>query len=162
MIFKNISFIFQHCRCTDNCSSEDSCNCSDLSVKSWYDLEGKLKEDFDYKEPPMIFECNDMCRYDQDFRFKWYQNQIILNSIKLFLVTHELPIDLLGAMSTLVTIVYYNMESLFDCKHSECMEWVGESVQYRTFQKELLFANMLGKSYLIRKLKRGKIRIYLI
>ena len=52
---------FQHCTCVDNCSSEDSCNCSYLSNGSWYDTEGKLKEDFDYKEPPMIFECNDMC-----------------------------------------------------------------------------------------------------
>jgi len=60
-IDRNISTL-QHCKCTDNCSSEDSCNCSDLSVKSWYDLDGKLKEDFDYNEPPMIFECNDMCR----------------------------------------------------------------------------------------------------
>jgi len=52
----------QHCQCTDKCSSEDSCNCSDLSVKSWYDQDGRLKEDFDYVEPPMIFECNEMCR----------------------------------------------------------------------------------------------------
>ena len=61
-VYFNVFSVFQHCRCIDNCSSEDSCNCSDLSVKSWYDLEGKLKDDFDYKEPPMIFECNDMCR----------------------------------------------------------------------------------------------------
>ena len=53
---------FQHCNCTDKCSSEDSCNCSDLSVKSWYDMDGRLKEDFDYNEPPMIFECNEMCK----------------------------------------------------------------------------------------------------
>merc|ERR1719312_193549 len=52
----------QHCTCTDKCSSEDSCNCSDLSVKSWYDTDGRLKEDFDYNEPPMIFECNEMCK----------------------------------------------------------------------------------------------------
>eukprot|EP00096_Caligus_rogercresseyi_P001210 TRINITY_DN1190_c0_g1_i3.p1 TRINITY_DN1190_c0_g1~~TRINITY_DN1190_c0_g1_i3.p1 ORF type:complete len:1358 (-),score=455.16 TRINITY_DN1190_c0_g1_i3:220-4293(-) len=51
----------QHCKCEDVCSSEESCNCSKLSVKSWYDLEGKLKSSFDYKDPPMIFECNDLC-----------------------------------------------------------------------------------------------------
>ena len=32
-----------------------------MSVKSWYDLEGRLKDGFDYREPPMIFECNDRC-----------------------------------------------------------------------------------------------------
>ncbi len=58
---RNIATL-QHCRCQDNCTTEDTCNCSDLSVKSWYDLEGKLKEGFDYREPPMIFECNDLCR----------------------------------------------------------------------------------------------------
>uniref|UniRef100_A0A0K2U4S4 Uncharacterized protein n=1 Tax=Lepeophtheirus salmonis TaxID=72036 RepID=A0A0K2U4S4_LEPSM len=52
----------QHCKCENACSSEDSCNCSKLSVKSWYDLEGKLKSSFDYKEPHMIFECNDLCQ----------------------------------------------------------------------------------------------------
>lgn len=57
---RNISTL-QHCKCRDTCSSEDSCNCSDLSVKSWYDLQGRLKEGFDFREPPMIFECNNMC-----------------------------------------------------------------------------------------------------
>lgn len=60
-IDRNISRL-QHCQCTDTCSSEDQCNCSDLSVKSWYDQQGRLKDGFDYKEPPMIFECNEMCR----------------------------------------------------------------------------------------------------
>ena len=45
----------------DNCTTEETCNCSDLSVKSWYDLDGRLKDGFDYKETPMIFECNDLC-----------------------------------------------------------------------------------------------------
>ncbi len=54
-------FHLQHCKCSDTCSSEDSCHCSDLSVRSWYDDEGRLKEDFDFKDPPMVFECNDMC-----------------------------------------------------------------------------------------------------
>jgi len=58
---RNISTL-QHCKCSDNCSTEETCNCSDLSVKSWYDLQGRLKEGFDFREPPMIFECNDMCR----------------------------------------------------------------------------------------------------
>ena len=52
----------QHCKCSDTCSSEDICHCADLSVKSWYDAEGRLKEGFDYKEPPHIIECNSMCK----------------------------------------------------------------------------------------------------
>ena len=56
-----ITYLFQHCKCLDNCITEETCNCSDLSVKSWYDLEGRLKDGFDYKETPMIFECNDLC-----------------------------------------------------------------------------------------------------
>ena len=31
-------------------------------MKSWYDLDGRLKDGFDYKETPMIFEGNDLCR----------------------------------------------------------------------------------------------------
>ena len=52
----------QHCKCSDTCSSEDTCHCADLSVKSWYDAEGRLKDGFDYKDPPHIIECNSMCR----------------------------------------------------------------------------------------------------
>merc|ERR1711997_16830 len=51
----------QHCKCEDLCTSEDTCHCSDLSVRSWYDQNGIIKEGFDFNEPPMIFECNDMC-----------------------------------------------------------------------------------------------------
>jgi len=59
-IDRNISNL-QHCKCEDTCSSEDTCHCSDLSVRSWFDQNGILKEGFDFNEPPMIFECNDMC-----------------------------------------------------------------------------------------------------
>ena len=62
MRYCNLISFFQHCKCTDNCSSEDTCHCSDLSVKCWYDLEGRLKDGFDFKDPPMVFECNDMCQ----------------------------------------------------------------------------------------------------
>ena len=29
--------------------------------RSWYDQNGVLKDGFDFNEPPMIFECNDLC-----------------------------------------------------------------------------------------------------
>ncbi|KAK6620731.1 hypothetical protein RUM43_011026 [Polyplax serrata] len=50
----------QSCKCRDVCSSE-SCNCSAISVKCWYDTDGRLKSDFNYVDPPMIFECNQAC-----------------------------------------------------------------------------------------------------
>ena len=59
-IERNISKL-QHCKCTDNCASEENCKCCDMSVRSWFDSNSVLKESFDFSEPPMIFECNDMC-----------------------------------------------------------------------------------------------------
>ena len=56
----------QHCKCKNNCVSEDTCRCSDISTKSWYDQNGYLKDGFDYNEPPMIFECNEMCECNQN------------------------------------------------------------------------------------------------
>ena len=59
-IERNISKL-QHCKCKDNCSSEETCKCSEISLRSWYDSNSILKEGFDFSDPPMIFECNDMC-----------------------------------------------------------------------------------------------------
>ena len=59
-IDRNISKL-QHCKCKDNCSSEETCKCSEISLRSWYDSNSILKEGFDFSDPPMIFECNDMC-----------------------------------------------------------------------------------------------------
>ena len=59
-IDRNISKL-QHCKCKDNCSSEENCKCSEISLRSWYDSNSIIKEGFDFSDPPMIFECNDMC-----------------------------------------------------------------------------------------------------
>jgi hypothetical protein len=32
-----------------------------VRIRSWYDQNGTLKDGFDFNEPPMIFECNDLC-----------------------------------------------------------------------------------------------------
>jgi hypothetical protein len=32
-----------------------------VNIRSWYDQNGTLKDGFDFNEPPMIFECNDLC-----------------------------------------------------------------------------------------------------
>ncbi|XP_003698603.1 histone-lysine N-methyltransferase EHMT2 isoform X2 [Apis florea] len=50
----------QSCRCEDNCSSE-KCLCGNISLRCWYDEEGKLIPEFNYTDPPMLFECNPAC-----------------------------------------------------------------------------------------------------
>ncbi|XP_012253973.2 histone-lysine N-methyltransferase EHMT1 isoform X2 [Athalia rosae] len=50
----------QSCRCEDNCSSE-KCLCGNISLRCWYDEEGKLIPEFNYADPPMLFECNQAC-----------------------------------------------------------------------------------------------------
>ncbi|XP_058802686.1 histone-lysine N-methyltransferase EHMT2 [Phymastichus coffea] len=50
----------QSCRCEDNCSS-DKCLCANISLRCWYDEEGKLVPEFNYADPPMLFECNPAC-----------------------------------------------------------------------------------------------------
>ncbi|KAL0121100.1 hypothetical protein PUN28_008668 [Cardiocondyla obscurior] len=50
----------QSCRCEDNCSTE-KCLCGNISLRCWYDEEGKLIPEFNYTDPPMLFECNPAC-----------------------------------------------------------------------------------------------------
>ncbi|EFN60467.1 Histone-lysine N-methyltransferase, H3 lysine-9 specific 5, partial [Camponotus floridanus] len=50
----------QSCRCEDNCSSE-KCLCGNISLRCWYNEEGKLIPEFNYTDPPMLFECNPAC-----------------------------------------------------------------------------------------------------
>ncbi|XP_017789410.1 PREDICTED: histone-lysine N-methyltransferase EHMT2 [Habropoda laboriosa] len=50
----------QSCRCEDNCNSE-KCLCGNISLRCWYDEEGKLIPEFNYADPPMLFECNPAC-----------------------------------------------------------------------------------------------------
>ncbi|KAG8225218.1 hypothetical protein J437_LFUL012693 [Ladona fulva] len=43
-------------------SLEDrGCLCANSSVRCWYDEEGKLVPEFNFADPPMIFECNQAC-----------------------------------------------------------------------------------------------------
>ncbi|XP_051167228.1 histone-lysine N-methyltransferase EHMT2 [Leptopilina boulardi] len=50
----------QSCRCENNCSTE-KCLCGTISLRCWYDEEGKLLPEFNYADPPMLFECNPSC-----------------------------------------------------------------------------------------------------
>uniref|UniRef100_S4RW98 Euchromatic histone-lysine N-methyltransferase 1b n=1 Tax=Petromyzon marinus TaxID=7757 RepID=S4RW98_PETMA len=50
----------QHCSCADDCSSSN-CLCGQLSIRCWYDKDGRLLPEFNKIEPPLIFECNHSC-----------------------------------------------------------------------------------------------------
>ncbi|KAF3851717.1 hypothetical protein F7725_013489 [Dissostichus mawsoni] len=63
----------QHCSCTEDCSSS-SCMCGQLSLRCWYDGEGRLPLDFCQREPPVLFECNHACSCWRSCRNRVVQN----------------------------------------------------------------------------------------
>ncbi|XP_055706357.1 histone-lysine N-methyltransferase EHMT2 isoform X2 [Phlebotomus papatasi] len=48
------------CDCGDNCTT-NLCRCIRKSSQNCYTLEGRLSSDFNFAEPSIIFECNDVC-----------------------------------------------------------------------------------------------------
>ncbi|RUS69889.1 hypothetical protein EGW08_022351 [Elysia chlorotica] len=50
----------QSCRCKDDCSSM-YCVCGRSSIRCWYDKMGRLIEEINLLEPPLVFECNRAC-----------------------------------------------------------------------------------------------------
>ncbi|XP_016948468.2 histone-lysine N-methyltransferase EHMT2 [Drosophila biarmipes] len=52
------------CSCLDSCSS-DRCQCNGASSQNWYTAESRLTADFNYEDPAVIFECNDVCGCNQ-------------------------------------------------------------------------------------------------
>uniref|UniRef100_A0A8C0IJH6 Euchromatic histone lysine methyltransferase 1 n=1 Tax=Bubo bubo TaxID=30461 RepID=A0A8C0IJH6_BUBBB len=58
-IDRNITHL-QYCVCIDDCSSSN-CMCGQLSMRCWYDKDGRLLPEFNMAEPPLIFECNHAC-----------------------------------------------------------------------------------------------------
>ncbi|SPP86726.1 uncharacterized protein LOC117588308 [Drosophila guanche] len=52
------------CSCLDSCSS-DQCQCNGASSQNWYTAESRLTSDFNYDDPAVIFECNDVCGCNQ-------------------------------------------------------------------------------------------------
>uniref|UniRef100_A0A3P9MAH3 Uncharacterized protein n=1 Tax=Oryzias latipes TaxID=8090 RepID=A0A3P9MAH3_ORYLA len=63
----------QHCSCADDCSSS-SCMCAQLSLRCWYDSDGRLPLDFCQFEPPVLFECNHACSCWRSCRNRVVQN----------------------------------------------------------------------------------------
>lgn len=52
------------CSCQDSCSS-DLCQCNGASSQNWYTAESRLNCEFNYDDPAVIFECNDVCGCNQ-------------------------------------------------------------------------------------------------
>ncbi|XP_010875942.3 histone-lysine N-methyltransferase EHMT1 isoform X3 [Esox lucius] len=71
-IDKNITHL-QYCVCKDDCSSS-SCMCGQLSLRCWYDKDGRLLPEFCCDEPPLIFECNHACSCWRNCKNRVVQN----------------------------------------------------------------------------------------
>lgn len=54
VVKSNISIFSRSC-------TTQNCQCSETSVRNWYTLDGRLNVDFNFSDPAMIFECNDVC-----------------------------------------------------------------------------------------------------
>ncbi|CAN9512740.1 unnamed protein product [Ophioblennius macclurei] len=67
----------QHCTCTDDCVSS-SCVCGQLSLRCWYDSEGRLPQDFCQREPPVLFECNHACSC-----WRTCRNRVVQNGLRV-------------------------------------------------------------------------------
>ncbi|XP_006900681.1 PREDICTED: histone-lysine N-methyltransferase EHMT1 [Elephantulus edwardii] len=71
-IDRNITHL-QYCVCIDDCSSSN-CMCGQLSMRCWYDKDGRLLPEFNMAEPPLIFECNHACACWRNCRNRVVQN----------------------------------------------------------------------------------------
>ncbi|CAH1785968.1 unnamed protein product [Owenia fusiformis] len=65
----------QYCKCRDECGSP-LCVCGRNSIKCWYNKDGRLSDDFNMIEPPLIFECNKACACWSSCRNRVVQNGI--------------------------------------------------------------------------------------
>ncbi|XP_027889219.1 histone-lysine N-methyltransferase EHMT1a isoform X2 [Xiphophorus couchianus] len=81
-IDKDITHL-QHCSCTDDCSSS-SCMCGQLSLRCWYDSEGRLPLDFCQWEPPVLFECNHACSC-----WRTCRNRVVQNGLRIRLKLYK-------------------------------------------------------------------------
>ncbi|XP_041644377.1 histone-lysine N-methyltransferase EHMT1a [Cheilinus undulatus] len=83
-IDKDITHL-QHCGCTDDCSSS-TCVCGQLSLRCWYDSEGRLPLDFCQREPPSLFECNHACSC-----WRTCRNRVVQNGLRVRLQLFRTP-----------------------------------------------------------------------
>uniref|UniRef100_A0A1A9X5N0 Histone-lysine N-methyltransferase n=1 Tax=Glossina brevipalpis TaxID=37001 RepID=A0A1A9X5N0_9MUSC len=66
------------CTCMDGCST-DQCQCTGASVQCWYTAEGRLCSDFNYDDPALIFECNDVCGCNK----LSCKNRVVQNGVRI-------------------------------------------------------------------------------
>ncbi|KAJ0019648.1 hypothetical protein NQD34_007217 [Periophthalmus magnuspinnatus] len=81
-IDKDITHL-QHCTCTDDCSSV-SCMCGQLSLRCWYDNEGRLPLDFCQREPQVLYECNHACSC-----WRTCRNRVVQNGLRVRLQVYR-------------------------------------------------------------------------
>lgn len=62
--------------CTTN-----QCQCNEFSVKNWYNGDGRLNVEFNFHDPAMIFECNDICGCNKLL----CKNRVVQNGLRLAL-----------------------------------------------------------------------------
>ncbi|XP_072344384.1 histone-lysine N-methyltransferase EHMT1-like isoform X9 [Scyliorhinus torazame] len=79
---RNITHL-QYCFCDDDCSS-NNCMCGQLSIRCWYDQDGRLLPEFNMLEPPLIFECNHACGC-----WRTCKNRVVQNGIRVRLQTYR-------------------------------------------------------------------------
>uniref|UniRef100_A0A8C1J4L6 Euchromatic histone-lysine N-methyltransferase 1a n=1 Tax=Cyprinus carpio TaxID=7962 RepID=A0A8C1J4L6_CYPCA len=75
-IDENITHL-QHCSCKDDCASS-SCICGQLSMRCWYDKDGRLLKEMCRDDPPFLFECNHACSC-----WRTCRNRVIQNGLRV-------------------------------------------------------------------------------
>ncbi|XP_056113332.1 histone-lysine N-methyltransferase EHMT1a isoform X1 [Rhinichthys klamathensis goyatoka] len=75
-IDENITHL-QHCSCKDDCASS-GCICGQLSMRCWYDKDGRLLKEFCRNDPPFLFECNHTCSC-----WRTCRNRVIQNGLRV-------------------------------------------------------------------------------
>ncbi|XP_061867594.1 histone-lysine N-methyltransferase EHMT1 isoform X3 [Colius striatus] len=75
-IDRNITHL-QYCVCIDDCSSSN-CMCGQLSMRCWYDKDGRLLPEFNMVDPPLIFECNHACSC-----WRTCRNRVVQNGLRI-------------------------------------------------------------------------------
>ncbi|XP_016344564.1 histone-lysine N-methyltransferase EHMT1-like [Sinocyclocheilus anshuiensis] len=75
-IDENITHL-QHCSCKDDCASS-SCICGQLSMRCWYDKDGRLLKEICRDDPPFLFECNHACSC-----WRTCRNRVIQNGLRV-------------------------------------------------------------------------------
>ena len=63
----------------------DNCQCGQISLQNWYNVDGRLITNFNFLDPPMLFECNDVCGCNRLL----CKNRTVQNGIKLPLSVFE-------------------------------------------------------------------------